>query len=243
MSKYDIFKNRNCFITGATGGIGRCIAMKMAENKSNLFLTSTSIPKLQNLKEEIESLYGEKIKIYYGYGDLNEIKDINNIITQAREKINTVDILINCAGLFVVKSLFDSNLEDFDATFNVNIRAPFIFSKEFSKDMIKNRWGRIVNIGSSSAYVGGKETSLYCASKHALLGFSRALHDELKKNNIRTYCVSPAGVKTAMGKLIKNQRYDTFLDPKEIAEYVAFICSFDGEMISDEIRLNRMVLE
>jgi len=241
--KYEILENRNCFITGATGGIGRCIAMKMAENKSNLFLTSTSIPKLKNLKEEIESLYGNKIKIYYGHGDLNEIKDINNIITLVREKINTVDILVNCAGLFVLKSLFDSNLEDFDATFNLNIRAPFIFSKEFSKDMIKNRWGRIVNIGSSSAYIGGKETSLYCASKHALLGLSRALHDELKKNNIRTYCVSPSGVKTEMGKLIKNQRYDTFLDPKEIAEYVAFICSFDGEMISDEIRLNRMVLE
>ena len=84
---------------------------------------------------------------------------------------------------------------------------------------------------------------LYCASKHALLGFSRALHDELKKYNIRTYCVSPSGVKTEMGKLIKNQNFDTFIDPREIAEYVVFICSFDGEMISDEIRLNRMVIE
>jgi 3-oxoacyl-[acyl-carrier protein] reductase len=109
--------------------------------------------------------------------------------------------------------------------------------------MIKSRWGRIINIGSSSAYAGSQETSLYCASKHALLGFSRALHDELKKNNIRTYCVSPSGAKTEMGKLIKNQNFETFIDPKEIAEYVAFICSFDGEMISDEIRLNRMVIE
>lgn len=217
--------------------------MKMAENGCNLFLTSTNITKLKNLKEEIESLYGKKIKIYYEYGDLNEIQDIKKIITMAREKIHTIDILVNCAGLFVVKFLSDSNLDDFDTTFNLNIRAPFMFCKEFSEDMIKSRWGRIINIGSSSAYVGSKETSLYCASKHALLGFSRALHDELKKYNIRTYCVSPSGAKTEMGKLIKNQNFDTFINPMEIAEYVAFICSFDGEMISDEIRLNRMVIE
>ena len=241
--KYEILENRNCFITGATGGLGRCIAMKLAEIKCNLFLTSTSTSKLKSLKEEIESLYYKKIKIYYEYGDLNEIQDINKIIKMVRKKIHTVDILVNCAGSFVVKSLFDSNLDDLETTLNLNFRAPFIFCKEFSEDMIKRRWGRIVNIGSSSAYVGSKETLLYCASKHALLGFSRALHDELKKYNIRTYCVSPSGAKTEMGKLIRNQNFDTFIDPIEISEYVAFICSFDGKMISDEIRLNRMAIE
>jgi 3-oxoacyl-[acyl-carrier protein] reductase len=143
----------------------------------------------------------------------------------------------------VVKFLSDSNLNDFDTTINLNVRAPFIFCKEFVEDMMKNKWGRIINIGSISAYTGSKETSLYCASKHALLGFSRALHDELKKYNIRTFFVSPSGTKTAMGKLIKNQNFDTFINPMEIAEYVVFICSFDGEMISDEIKLNRMVIE
>jgi len=241
--EYKMFTNKNCFITGATGGIGRCIAIKMAENKCNLFLTGTNIIKLKALKEEIESLFGGKIKIYYEYGDLNEIQDIEKIIMMIRKTIRAVDILVNCAGLFVVKFLFDSNLDDFETTFNLNVRAPFIFCKEFSEDMIKRKWGRIVNIGSSSAYTGCKETLLYCASKHALLGFSRALHDELRKYNIRTYCVSPSGVKTEMGKLIKNQNFDTFIDPKEIAEVVTFICSFDGEMISDEIRLNRMVIE
>ena len=243
MMKRKVFKNKNCFISGATGGIGKSIAMKMAENECNLFLTSTNHTKLKNLKEEIISIYGKKTKIYYKDGDLNKIQDINNIITMAREKIHTVDILVNCAGIFLVKFLSDSNLDDFDKTFNLNIRAPFIFCKEFSEDMIKNGWGRIINIGSSSAYTGSKETSLYCASKHALLGFSRALHEELRKYNIRTYCISPAGVKTEMGKLIKNQRFDTFIDPRELAEYVTFICSFDGEMVSEEIRLNRMMIE
>jgi NAD(P)-dependent dehydrogenase (short-subunit alcohol dehydrogenase family) len=109
--------------------------------------------------------------------------------------------------------------------------------------MVKNRWGRIINIGSSSAYGGYKNTSLYCASKHALLGFSRALHDELKEHNIRVFCVSPSGTKTAMGKSIKGQNYDTFIDPKDVAEYIAYISSFDNAMISEEIRLNRMILK
>ncbi len=241
--KYDILENKNCFITGATGGIGRCIAMKMAENKCNLFLTSTNSEKLDDLRKEIKSTYGKKNRIHYESGDLNEIEDLNRIVAKTRETIQTVDVMVNSAGLFVVKSLADSSLEDFDKTFNLNVRASFLFCKEFSKDMVKNGWGRIINIGSSSAYAGSKETALYCASKHALLGFSRALHDELKKFNVRTYNVSPSGTKTEMGKLIKNQNFDTFLDPKEVAEYVVFISSFNGQAVSSEIKLNRMMVE
>lgn len=241
--KYKIFENKNCFITGATGGIGKHIAMKMAENGCNLFLTATNVNKLKNLKKELESSYGRNRGISYEPGDLNKVQDINKIIAMVREKLTSIDILVNCAGVFPVKPLSSSTLEDFEFCFNLNVRSAFIFSKKFSTDMIKNRWGRIINIGSSSAYAGHKDTSLYCASKHALLGFSRSLHEELKKYNIRTFCVSPGGVKTEMGRLIQNQNFDTFIDPREIAEYVVFICSFDGEMISDEIKLNRMVIE
>jgi short-subunit dehydrogenase len=243
MKKYRVFKNKNCLITGATGGIGRCIAMEMAKNKCNLFLTSTNIKKLRRLKQEIESLFGKEIKIYYEYGDLINIQNVKRIIKKVREKIKNVDILINCAGIFVVKSLTNSDLNDFKKTFNLNIRAPFILTREFSKDMKRNGWGRIINIGSSSSYEGSKDTSLYCASKHALLGFSRALHEELKDDNVRIYCLSPSGTKTKMGRLIKNQDFSTFIDPKEIAQYVIFISSFDGKMIPNEIRLNRMVVK
>ena len=216
--KHKIFENKNCFLTGATGGIGRHMAMEMAENKCNLFLTSTNAAKLEKLKEELESLHGKDINIFYEPGDLNKLQDINNLIEITREKIRSIDILINCAGIFVVKSLSESNLGDFETSFNLNIRGAFMFCKEFSRDMIRNNWGRIINIGSSSAYAGYEKTSLYCASKHPLLGFSRALHDELKKYNIRTFCVSPSGVKTGMGKLIKNQNFDTFINPEEAAE-------------------------
>ena len=239
----DILKNKNCFITGATGGIGKCIAMKMTENECNLFLTSPSARELKRLKEEIKDAYGNGIKVFYKEGDLNKVEDIKRIIDEAKKKFKFVDILINCVGVFPVKSLQDSNLEDFDNCFNVNIRAPFLFCKAFSRSMIKNKWGRIVNIGSSSAYGGFKETSAYCSSKHALLGLSRALHCELKEYGVRVFCVSPASVKTEIGKKVTWQDYNTFINPEDIAKYISFIVSFDGDMVSDEVRLNRMITQ
>ncbi len=80
--------------------------------------------------------------------------------------------------------------------------------------MVKNKWGRIVNVGSSSAYSGFRETSIYCASKHAILGLSRAIYNELKDYNVRTFCISPGSIKTEMGKQVKNQKFDTFYPTK-----------------------------
>ncbi len=240
---YSVLKNKRCLIVGATGGIGQCIAMEIAKYNCELFLTSNEIKKLKKLKGELEALQGKESVVYYEYGDLNKVQDVSKIITAVRKKIRSVDILINCAGIFELKSLSNLNLNNFNKTFNLNVRAPFLFCKEFSKDMVKNGWGRIINIASSSAYAGFKNTSLYCASKHALLGFSRALHDELKASNIRVFCLSPGSVKTRMGKILKDQKFATFIDPKEIAEYVVFISSFNGEVVSNEVRLNRMIIE
>lgn len=238
----EIINNKNCFVTGASGGIGKEIAIQLAKSGCNVFLTGRNTAKLESLKKEIEDI-GNNVKVFYGTSDFNKAEDIKNIIKIAREKLGKIDILVNCAGIFPVKSIADSTIEDFDKCFNVNVKAPFIFCKEFSKDMVENKWGRIVNIGSSSAYAGFKDTSIYCASKHALLGFSRSIYNELKERKIRTFCVSPCSVKTEMGKLVKNQEFDTFIEPKEIAKYVVFLISFDDNMISEEVRLNRMFIQ
>jgi NAD(P)-dependent dehydrogenase (short-subunit alcohol dehydrogenase family) len=108
--------------------------------------------------------------------------------------------------------------------------------------MAHRRWGRIINIGSSSAYAGFKNTAIYCASKHALLGLTRSLHDELKHQNVRCFCISPGSIKTEMGRAVPGQDFETFLDPQEIAEFVVHVASYDGGMIAEEIRLNRMVI-
>ena len=237
------FEGKNCFISGSTGGLGEEIAKELAMQKCNLFLTGRDGEKLSRLKDVIKNSTENTLQIEYQKGDLNNLEDIKKIINSAKESFQEFDILVNSAGIFLSKPIQNTTLEEFEKTFNVNIRAPFIFCKEFSEDMIKNKWGRIINIGSTSSYSGFKNGSIYCASKHAILGLSRTMHNELKSENVRTFCVSPGSIKTEMGKITKDQDFETFLDPKEVAKYVVFAISFDKELISEEIRLNRMNIE
>ena len=232
-----ILKGKNCLITGATGGLGKEISKELAKNACNLFLTGRNNEKLNSLKNELEN---DKIKIDFEAADLSDIDDIQKLIDKIKNTFSNIDILVNCAGIFPVKLLSDSTVDDFEKCFSVNVKAAFVLCKEFSQGMISKKWGRIINIASSSAYAGFKNTSIYCSSKHALLGLSRSLHSELKEHNVRTFCVSPGSIKTLMGKSVVGQSYETFLNPSEVAELVGRLISFDSEMISQEIQLHRM---
>ena len=237
-----ILSDKNCLVTGATGGLGREIAKLFVKKNCNLFLTGTNNSKLSALGEELKTS-NKEVKISYDVADLANTEEVSKLVIEIRKEFSSIDIVINCAGIFLRKSLSDSSLEEIKNCLNVNIQAPVLLSKEFSQDMVNKKWGRIVNIGSSSSYQGFKNSSIYCASKHALLGFSRSVLDELKKYNVRTFCVSPGSIKTKMGETLVDQDYNTFLNPKEVAESVIFIISYDEEMIIDELRLNRIKIE
>ena len=234
-----ILHGKNCLITGATGGLGKEIAKEFVKNGCNLFLTGRNNEKLNTIKNELGNSKN-KIKIDFEDADLSDVDEIQKLIEKVKSTFTNIDILVNCAGVFPVKSLSDSTVEDFEKCFSVNVKAAFVLCKEFSQGMITKKWGRIVNIASSSAYAGFKNTSIYCSSKHALLGLSRSLHSELKEYNVRTFCVSPGSIKTPMGKSVTGQNYETFLNPSEIAELIVHLVSFDNEMISQEIQLSRM---
>lgn len=237
-----VLNNKNCLITGATGGLGQEIAKRLIHDNCNLFLTGQSRTKLQKLKNDLDGIKTSDSKVSYCEGDLRKQNHVKKIITKVRRDFNHIDVLINCAGIFHSKPISQSTIQDFDNILGVNIRAPFLLCKEFSKDMISKKWGRIVNIGSSSSYSGFKNGSIYCSSKHALLGLSRSMFNELKEHGVRTYVISPGSIKTTMGKLSKDQNYETFLDPSEVAKYVEFVISFDDDLVSEEIRLNRINL-
>ena len=240
---YKIFNKKRVLITGASGGVGAALALKFAEQGCHLFLTGRKGPAIKSLIRKIRRAGGPNVDIFYALADLRNPKDLKKVVLSARKKIGEIDILINCAGAFYQKTLLRSRLKDFDDCFDLNVRAMFFLIRGFAKDMIKNKWGRIINVGSSSSYAGYKGTSVYCASKHAVLGLSRSLHDELKEHNVRVICVSPSSMKTRMGKATKNQKFDTFIDPEEFAEYVLFSCGLDGMMVSKEIRLERMYVQ
>jgi 3-oxoacyl-[acyl-carrier protein] reductase len=239
-----ILKSKNCLITGATGGLGKEIAIELAKRGVNLFLTSKK-QDLQKLQLEIKKNNNEII-IEYQCVDLRHDDGVKTLIENVHKKFSSIDILINCAGENHRKPLSESTIEEYDSCMNLNVRAPFVLSKEFSKDMIKNKWGRIVNIASSGAYNGLKNTVIYRSSKHALLGLSRSLTNELKEFNVRTYCFSPGPMKTEMGKEIinkenHNERFETFMQTNEIAEFLIFAISFENNLISPEIRVGRII--
>ena len=237
-----ILKGKNCLITGSTGGLGKEIAKEFAENGCNLFLTGRNDKKLNSLKNELQN---DQIKIDFKAADLSDVDDIQKLIDKTKNIFSNIDILVNCAGIFPVKLLSDSTVDDFEKCFSVNVRAAFVLCKEFSQEMVSKKWGRIVNIASSGAYNGRSKTTIYRASKHALLGLSRSLHSELREHNVRTFCVSPGPIKTSMGHdIIKNEnpdeKFDSFMNPNEIAEFITYLISFNNEMVSEEIRLSRI---
>jgi short-subunit dehydrogenase len=237
-----ILKNKNCLVTGATGGIGKEISKELANNSCNIFLTSTNNTKLIKLKNQLKKI-NKNIKIEFLSADLTIQEDITELIGTINEKFSSIDIIINSAGIFMIKSIEKSTIDDFEKSINLNVKLPFILCKEFTKNMIKKKWGRIIMIGSSSSYSGFEKGSVYCASKHSILGLSRALNAELKKKNVRVISVSPASTQTNMGKISTEQDFSTFLNPKEVAQYITHVISFDNEMIVDESRLNRITIK
>ena len=238
----NILKGKNCLITGATGSLGECIVKEIAKKGCNLFLTSRTPEKLKDLKLQTEKEFKD-IKVAYRPCDLEKTSEIYEVISEARNTLGTVDVLINSAGIVQFDDLLNSTVEDFDAMFSINVRATFIFCRELVQDMINKKWGRIINIGSTSAYTGFSDSSLYCSSKHAVLGFTRSLFKELIKYNVRAICVSFGSLLSEMGEEVtRKYKLDpkTFIDPKEVAKYIAFAISFDEQMISNEVLLNRI---
>ena len=164
----NILEKKNCILTGATGGLGEEIAIQLAKKNCNLFLTSLE-GNLEKLKQKLEKL-NNGILIKYQQCDLRKVENVDDLIRKTREEFTSVDILINCAAENHRKPLSESTLEKFDSVMNLNVRAPFLLCKEFSKDMVEKKWGRIVNIASSSANNGFKHAANILFIKTCIIG-------------------------------------------------------------------------
>jgi len=234
----NIFSGKEALITGASGGLGQEIAIELAKAGCNLHLIGRSEKKLKGVAEHIKRSF-PNIRVLCTAVDFCQLEQINEFCASMGSEF---DILINCAGTFPMKNLCSSTLEDYEECFNINVRAPFLFSKRFANGMKKRSWGRVVNVGSSSSYSGSPDAGLYCASKHALLGLSRSLYQELKPHNIRVFTVSPGSIQTSMGATDTRQDFSTFLNPRDVAKYIVHILSYDSELISEEVRLNRVLV-
>ena len=238
-----ILKNKNCFISGAAGGLGECFTRKMAKEGANLFLTDVNETKLEKIKNDIESSGAGKIKIFYAFGNFEKLDDIYKIMDTAKNTIGNIDILINCIGINQAKPFIESTIEEYEKMMDINVRVPYVLCSTFCKDMIKNNWGRIINLGSTTSYEVAPSVPLYSISKHAVLGLNRILSKDFSKYNVRSICISPAAFQSDMGRDVVRRGkaiWEDLLDPEEIVDYATYAMKLNSTMISDEIRLNML---
>jgi 3-oxoacyl-[acyl-carrier protein] reductase len=228
-------------ITGAGRGIGRSIALGLSIEKMRLVLTGRKVVLLEKLQNELAEKKTDTLVIS---ANLEDQSAPEMIVSKTIEKYGQIDVLVNNAGTAVSKRIEDTEISDWNTLINVNARAPFFLTKEAMKYLKKSLLGHVINIGSVVDTKGYVSQAAYTASKHALLGFSKVLAMEGRKDGITVNVISPGGVDT---ELISGMRPDInrseLIDPGEIAGLVVFLLKQGGNAAIDHIKVRRRTKE
>lgn len=232
-----ILEGQCAIVTGAGRGIGRSIAVSLAEAGASVVLTARSDVELESVRSEIAATGGEAACIS---ADLGNEAEVVAVIQHAVKSFGRIDILVNNAGSGVFGPLEECASEDWDRIMAVNARGPFLLCREAIPHLRLHGLSYIVNIGSVVSVKGYENQAAYSASKHALLGMSKALAREVQKDNIRVHVICPGGVATRM---VSDARPDldpaVLMQPGDIADIVLFLVTRRGNAVIDEIHVRR----
>ena len=197
------FENINILITGATGGIGTSLSKAFSSTNANLFLLGSSDEKISILREELPS----KENIRFFTVDLSHRENVNNFCDSIIDDFGEISVVINNAGITQDSLFMRMSDSVWDKVFAINLDASMAIIRKFIRGMIKNKWGRIVNISSVVASTGNPGQSNYVASKGALNGLTKSLALEVATRGVTVNCISPGFIDTAMtAKLNDDQR-------------------------------------
>jgi len=230
-------KGRIALVTGAGRGIGKSIALMLAKNGVNLALTATSQDNLKLVKKETEQ-YNIDVRTYAA--DLSQSHVPSKLIEDVINDFGGIDILINNAGTADRKSFCETTVEDWDKHMNLNARAPFLLCKEAIPYLRKSEVPSIINIASVVGTKGYVNQMAYTASKHALMGMTKVLAQEVQEYGIRVHVISPGGVATEMVRKTRpDLNTDELIQPEEIADIVEFLLTHRGNAVIDEVSVHR----
>ena len=233
-------KNKNVFVTGSTRGIGLAVAHKFASLGANVVLNGRS-----EISEDLLAQFADYGVTVVGIsGDISNGEDAKRMVAEAIEKLGSVDVLVNNAGITNDKLMLKMSEEDFDRVLDTNLKGTFNMIRHASRQMIRQKSGKIINIASVSGILGNAGQSNYAASKAGVIGLTKTMARELAARGINVNAVAPGFINTEMTQVlsdtVKEQAvsqipFRRFGEAKEVAQVVSFLASDAASYITGQV--------
>lgn len=224
-------------VTGASRGIGRSTALALARNGAYVSLAARTEVRLRAVQSEIEASGGQAASFPT---DVSCEAEVAHLVHGTVERFGRLDIVVNNAGIGIFEPLAETTTEQWDRIMAVNARGPFLLCRAAIPFLERQRQSFIVNIASVVGVKGYENQAAYTASKHALMGMTKALAREVQKAGIRVHAICPGGVDTPMANLARpDLDRSVLMQPDDIADIVLFLVTRRGNAVIDEIQLRR----
>jgi len=229
-------KDKKILITGATGGIGYSLVKKFSELGSIILATGTNQDKLDKLKNSFKNIHIKQFK-------LDEHSKIEEFVDSCHKDLEGLDVLINNAGITLDNLSIRLADENWKKVIDINLTSSFLMCKYAIKKMLKNKYGKIINITSIVGHTGNLGQANYAASKAGIIGFSKSLAIEYARKKININCISPGFIKTEMTDKINDEFKKTLIAKipngdlgtgEDIANCAAFLASYMADYITGE---------
>ncbi|MFN5946455.1 MAG: 3-oxoacyl-[acyl-carrier-protein] reductase [Phycisphaerae bacterium] len=231
---------RVAFVTGASRGIGKAISLRLAKDGRHVVLVSRSEGPLNEVKAAIESAGGTADVLAVDVGDA---KAFAAAVEGVATKHGRLDILVNNAGITKDTLILRMSDEDWDSVLDTNLKSAFVASRAAARAMMKGRFGRIVNIGSTSGVVGNAGQANYAAAKAGLMGLSKTIARELGSKGVTCNCIAPGFIQTDMTANLPDQVKEGVTammaikrlgTPEDIAAAVAYVTSDEAGFLTGQ---------
>ncbi len=232
-----LLQGKVALITGAGRGIGKAIALTLAQKGVRVAVLARTATEVQETESEISNRGGEALSLV---GDITDMNRIQECVDGIHQKWGTINILINNAGFGKFKPFEELSLEEWKQTIDINLTGTFIVTKAVLPDMIQQRGGSIINISSVSGLRPIPKQSAYCASKHGVIGLTTTLAMEMKPYNIRVHAICPGGVITKLSQENMSERdMSDWMEPEDVAHTVVYLLTQNPRATTDIIYLRR----